>query len=314
MAFPQGIDFRATSGFVTDPTGNYAELTQGNPSGNYPTTTPQGNTVGFVSSDTDHRDRQVGNDPRIAGTSFPIGGGPWSYRIDLPAAGSYDIFAGLGDGSYSATVNLIVLDNGSAVYTLGNVTTGAGNSFADISGAVSVAASWPSAGAEPSGNKITKTFASTIAQFTTTGGAVCHLFIQAAGGGGTTIALGQQAWHWNGQATALTFDRALTAKAWNWHGQAPALSLQIPLAQKAWHWAGNAPLLTSSVALVTRAWNWAGNGIVFAGTTTLVLAQQAWVWAAASIGTGAAHAWRSRRGQPGSTPRGGAGSGGKVGS
>lgn len=138
--------------------------------------------------------------------------------------------------------------------------------------------------------------------------------ITPAGGGGTTLTLGQQAWHWNGQAPALTFDLALALKQWNWHAQAPALSLQVPLAQKAWHWAGNATLLTSAVALVTRAWNWAGNGIVFAGTTTLVLAQHAWVWAAASIGTGAAHAWRSRRGQPGSTPRGGAGSGGKVGS
>lgn len=186
MAFPQGIDLRSTAGFVTDTGSNYAELTTGNPTNNYPTTSVQGNTVGFVSSVVDARDRQAGNDPRIAGTSFP-NGGSWSYRIDLPAIGSYDIFAGLGDGNYSATVNLIVLDNGGAVYTLGNTTTGAGNSFADISGAVSVAASWPSVGAEPSGNKVTKAFASTIAQFTTTGGAVCHLFIQAASGGGDVL-------------------------------------------------------------------------------------------------------------------------------
>lgn len=182
MAFPQGIDFRATSGFVTDPAGNYAELVQGNPSNNYPTTSTQGNTVGFVSSNTDHRDRNASDDPRIAGTSFP-NGGAWSYRIDLPATGSYDIFAGLGDGAYAATVNLTVLDNASTLYTLGNTSTGAGNSFADITGVVSTAANWPSVGAEPSGNKVTETFASTIALFQTTGGAVCHIFIQSSGGG-----------------------------------------------------------------------------------------------------------------------------------
>lgn len=212
MAFPQGIDFRATSGFVTDTGSNYAELTQGNPSGNYPTVTPQGNTVGFVSSITDHRDRNAGDDPRIAGTSFP-NGGAWTYRIDLPAAGAYDIFAGLGDGSYAATVNLTVLDNATTLYTLGNTSTGAGNSFADISGAVSTAANWPTTGGETAGNKITKTFASTIALFQTTGGAVCHLFIQASGApAGRTIAAAATIAAVTSSAALTVLDRIASAR------------------------------------------------------------------------------------------------------
>ena len=47
MAFPQGIDFRATSGYVTDPTNCTYEI--GNAfSATYPRTTAQGNTVGWI--------------------------------------------------------------------------------------------------------------------------------------------------------------------------------------------------------------------------------------------------------------------------
>jgi len=133
-------------------------------------------------------------------------------------------------------------------------------------------------------------------------------------GGGTTLTLGQKAWDWNGQAPTLSFNNALAQQAWHWGAQAPTLTFDIAMAQRAWAWAANAAGLQSSIALAQKPWNWAGNGIVFAGTTTVALAQQAWRWAAASFPIGGnPMSWRSRRGQPGTTNRGGPGSGGKIG-
>jgi hypothetical protein len=44
MAYDQGIDFRATAGFVTDPSGCDKEIAT---TANYPRTSAQGNTVGW---------------------------------------------------------------------------------------------------------------------------------------------------------------------------------------------------------------------------------------------------------------------------
>lgn len=153
-------------------------------------------------------------------------------------------------------------------------------------------------------------------------------------GGGTTLALAQQAWHWNAQAPVmqlqiplgqkvwhwaanapvLQFDIALAQKAWRWAANAPVMQLAIALASQAWHWNGAAITMTATIALTQRAWNWAAGGILIAGVTTVALAQHAWNWAAAAIGgLGTAQFRHLKRGPPGATSRGRPGWGGPNG-
>src|SRR6267154_393255 len=103
MALEYGIDFRSTAGLVTDPANCYAE--RNSSLNDYPTTTPQGNTVGWESggNSVGAFDADAGLDPRIAGFTFTSGGAVADYRIDLPAPGAYDINIAFGDGRAGST-------------------------------------------------------------------------------------------------------------------------------------------------------------------------------------------------------------------
>lgn len=69
MAFPQGLNFRATNAYVTDGTNEAPETDSGGTGNqNYPWTTAQGNTVGWETADSVYqaRDWNSGNDRRLA--------------------------------------------------------------------------------------------------------------------------------------------------------------------------------------------------------------------------------------------------------
>lgn len=184
MALPQGIDFRETAGFITDPANHTSELTLSDP-GNYPTTTPQGNTVGYeglVAAQIGSRDRLSTNDARLAGLHFTNTASIATYRIDLPAAGVYKIRIALGDASYAQNAKCELFDDTTSLGVLSSTATTAANNFRDATDAEYSAANWPA-----SNTAVVKTFASTICRFKMGSTAAAtyawaHVYVESSGG------------------------------------------------------------------------------------------------------------------------------------
>ena len=112
-----GINFRATSGYVSDPIGTtYANLDL------YPTTRA-GTTFGYKAGVTPQtRDRSVSVDARIAGSwqhSNALGT-KVTFLYDV-GAGSYELRLAVGDASFG-TVNSIVVTDGDGGDVLGTIT------------------------------------------------------------------------------------------------------------------------------------------------------------------------------------------------
>jgi hypothetical protein len=149
------INFRATSGFVTDGADQTYCLGEAYP------TTRAGWAFGITSTpggSAGTADRNSGVDPRLAGINYDTAqGNIWVFRIDLPAPGNYNIRLALGDDAVGFDQNKItVKDNASTILTVGPHTTHAG-SFYDASGVEYSAANWPS-----NNTPVIVTFASTI--------------------------------------------------------------------------------------------------------------------------------------------------------
>jgi hypothetical protein len=102
MAFPQGINFRDTAGFVTDGA-NYDYIIQPYSGVHtaYPFTTAQGNVVGWEGTLTtvDSRDRDAGVDVRLAGINIVPTDSGAVFRVDLPSPGIYNIGFAAGDSN-----------------------------------------------------------------------------------------------------------------------------------------------------------------------------------------------------------------------
>ena len=141
-----GVNFRATSGYVTDSGGNTYSLGEAYP------TTRGGLTFGWnADSSGSSRDRNSGNDSRLAGMNYgstSVTGScaslttPW-FKIDLPnGAGTYKVELASGDPSNAFTESILICDGSTAVATFNGVSTGA-NSFMDSAGSVHTAANWP---------------------------------------------------------------------------------------------------------------------------------------------------------------------------
>lgn len=186
----QGINFRNTSGFVTDGTGDTYEIIDA--PADYPRTTPQGVTVGWEQAIGFTRNRNAGNDPRLAGsasTSTVTNGGVQNFRIDLDASGSHDITIAAGDAAYTAHVKLELFDGTTSLGVLVPVgATSAGNKFFDATGTELSAAAWPG-----SNTPVTKTFSGAICRFRIGDGAnacaIAHVAVTAAAGGGGDVTL-----------------------------------------------------------------------------------------------------------------------------
>ncbi len=143
MAFDQGIDFRNTSGFVTDPTNCTFEI---GTTANYPRTSAQGNTVGWEDAlGANTRNRSAAVDARLAGIAFTANGTSKRYRIDLPSSGWYRITVALGDQSSAQTQSATVSDNTTPVsHICSNAATSAAQ-FIDACGLLrTTVADWTS--------------------------------------------------------------------------------------------------------------------------------------------------------------------------
>jgi hypothetical protein len=122
--FDIGIDFRNTSGFVTDP--SYATWEVGSGTVDYPTTRSNANgqsiTFGwettYMGAYPDTRDRSTGVDARLAGIAYMVNvnGSVVVFRVDLPALGTYSIGLGISDqGSNQSTNYIQVSDDSVAI-------------------------------------------------------------------------------------------------------------------------------------------------------------------------------------------------------
>ena len=195
MPLPQGINFRATSGYVTDGANEDAEtFIDAFGAGNYPRTSAQGNTVGWESGSQSlySRDRVSTQDQRLAGLSFEAGNGYANYRIDLLSPGTHNIRAASGDGNYSGPVSLDLYDSTASLGSLMTGSTSAANHFKDATDTEYSAAAWPG-----SNTAVAKTFASTICRFRLNPAVIsdnvrlCHVYIENAGGGAAVPIMGQ---------------------------------------------------------------------------------------------------------------------------
>jgi len=181
MALPQGLNLRANPGFVTD-VGDEFWVDAGGAS--YPTTSTQGNTVGWeVAAGTlGARDRNSGNDRRLAGIDFTTAA-KQDLRVDLPSVGSYDIRQAAGDATYSQLANVELFDGSVSLGVLSSGSTGAANSFKDATNVVRTAAAWAANNAP-----VTKTFTTTICRFRLGDGAnlnvLAHAHIAASAASG----------------------------------------------------------------------------------------------------------------------------------
>jgi hypothetical protein len=169
MSYVQGVNFRAVVGSVVDDINYWAQLNDGlgntnDFSGNYPTTTTQGNTVGWELLPVDNsgqcRNRNESNDARIVGLHAPDNAGG-IYRFDLPAAGTYNVGLGSGDANYANTVGTITLkDTSTTLATLCSGTTSAPQRFKDATNTEYTNITWPT-----SQSTIPATFATAICRF-----------------------------------------------------------------------------------------------------------------------------------------------------
>lgn len=188
MAYPQGINFRQTAGYVTDGTGEDWHGVGGG-GATYPTTTAQGNTVGWedsLGSLLQDRNRNSGNNRRLAGMNFAGTTGTHRFRFDLPSSGSYNVRVAMGDASYAQTVDCELLDTTTSLGVLTSGSTGAANSFKAANGSTYTAANWVTNEATHLTNF---TFSTTICRFrqstaSTQTGYTAHLYVEAAAAAG----------------------------------------------------------------------------------------------------------------------------------
>lgn len=191
-----GINFRNTSGYVTDGTDEVPWLGE-----SYPATKMAGSgqsvTAGWESGFTsgNERDRDNGIDARLAGIHFESGGTVCRFRIDLDSTGDHDIRAAFGDpgasGNYS---EFEFLDSTTSLFQSGSNNDGISNWRDATDVQRTSAADWVSNNA-----KRTETFASTIFRtdmnyqgVNSSGAAVIsHLFVESVGGGGGAAAVGR---------------------------------------------------------------------------------------------------------------------------
>lgn len=151
MPWRKGFNFRATSGFVTDPTDTTYVL----PGDGYAVTR---NSVTFGwNAPVNSADRNSGNDARIAGIHFNSGGG-YEFMVDLPNAGDFRVHLAIGDDSGGGTGSqtIDVKDNATTKFSLTTRTYNTPAQFYDASDVARSAAAWP--GSEVG---VVATFAST---------------------------------------------------------------------------------------------------------------------------------------------------------
>lgn len=154
----QEINFRSTTGYRSDDSADaYVQVSTAN---NYPTTTPQGNNVGWeFKNDPWVYNTSTTNDVRLGGC---VAVGDWSfvssYRIDLPSAGDYVMRCAAGRQNATRAVDLKIDDGSSFLVKLVSLQMMSANDrFFDATDVERTGANWPSLNQPTSA-----TFSSTI--------------------------------------------------------------------------------------------------------------------------------------------------------
>jgi hypothetical protein len=161
MAWTKGINFRQTSGYVTDAADDTYLLDDGGDNGEDYPVTRNGVTFGYTSViGIQERDRNSSNNAKLAGFHFPSAeASEVTVRVDLTAAGTYNVRVAMGDPSYARTgMKAIIRDNGSDKFTVSGNTASA-NNFLDATSADLTHNDWVSSNTPQS-----VAFASTVAQ------------------------------------------------------------------------------------------------------------------------------------------------------
>lgn len=183
MALPQGINFRGSSGYVTDPTDyDYSTAT----TADYPRTSAQGNSIGWESGTiafSADRDSTVTN-KRLAGTAASFGGAA-TFRVTLPASGDHNVGVAVGDMGGGGGANQVteLYDTTTLLQTLVNDVAIAQGSFCDAANTEYTAANFID-----TSTLYAATFSTTIARWTLAVGGVvdkiASLYVEAAAAGG----------------------------------------------------------------------------------------------------------------------------------
>lgn len=186
-----GINFRATSGYVTDPANTTYCISTADA---YPTTRG-GFTFGRTSGSGGVSSYDLNNtvDPRLAGTTADSSTSKITHQLDL-VAGNYDIQLALGDVTFVQSVLAFeLLNNTTSLFTISSSTSGS-DRFVDALGAKRVS-SWVPSSAEAKTNQniSTGTLVWTIGDgISANTGEIAHIrATSSADGGPTTFLLGQ---------------------------------------------------------------------------------------------------------------------------
>ena len=180
-----GINFRATSGFVTDGAGDTYSLGEASP------VVRGGFTFGFNSDITANtRDRASGGDPRLAGIAFfANSGAAQTFTLNLPfGPGTYNIRLALGDANAGQICYCEIKDGSTSLKTIGPTVTTAGV-FLDANGTLQTA--WP-----VDNVAIQRTFAGSVMTLVLGGSAggsaasaITHVSLEFVSGGATAVTL-----------------------------------------------------------------------------------------------------------------------------
>lgn len=176
----QGIAFRDTSGYVTDPANVTYCLAE-----TYPVVRG-GCTFGWLTSIVGNsRDRVVASG-NLAGVNFSNGSTTPNFQLDLPATGSTDIHAAFGDAVSPNALDWLIQDTTTTIATISGVMSGA-DKFKDPTNVERTStANWVS-----SEVAVTYTMASTALRIksnsTSTNVIAFVRAVQGGGGGGTFL-------------------------------------------------------------------------------------------------------------------------------
>jgi len=175
-----GFNFRSTSGYVTDASGDTYVLS----ADVYPTTRG-GVTFGY-SAGTLTGASNIDNtyDPKIAGYHYQLASlGSATFRIDL--TGSLQIRVGAGDkgGGYAQRINII--DSGGTKFSV-NGTNTAGSYF-DASTTQHTAANWPASNVQSSAYTFATYVAVVLGASGTDYTTLAHIEVADAAAGGATV-------------------------------------------------------------------------------------------------------------------------------
>ena len=159
-----GINFRATAGYVTDGANQtYCLMTDFYP------VTRGGATFGWEAGggEVDARDRNSGNDPRLAGQNHSLSTTAPDFRLDV-TAGDRLVHAAFGDAGFAHPVGWDVKD-GTTTFFTNSGSTSAGQRFDDATGVELTETTWLTNEAS-----VARTFASTILRITPTSAAAAQ--------------------------------------------------------------------------------------------------------------------------------------------